>query len=397
MPAPNPTLRSRRTEAVLIGLVAVAFVALAGTGRIPLPLRDFVEYWVAGDVFWRAGNPYDAGALSASLRDALGAERPAVTMMWNPPWTLPLTLPFALLPIRLSHVLWVASQFALVLVSLGMLNRVYGLPDSTHPRLRAVAILFPPTVFLVVYGQIGAVCLFGMAGFLYFLDRGRSIPAGLCVALTAIKPHLLFAFGLYLILQAPVSRPTRRAVVTGSVAIACSAALAWLINPHVYGDYLAALNAPPGTAGYVTVREWKLPLASYWLRIWLAPDRFAVQFVPAAVATAAIPLLWWGWRRARDWPQAAPALILLSLLAAPYGGWLFDLVLLLVPVCHAVAVVGRTHGPETLNRVLLGLLVAEFVVLVIVPAITGLWLDEYVWFTPLVAGGYVIAVRRRRD
>jgi Glycosyltransferase family 87 len=395
MPAFPANSRAGRPDPVLLGLAA-AFVILAGVGLLPLPLRDFVEYWVAGDVFLHGGNAYDAEALSASLRVALGTERPAVTMMWNPPWTLPLTLPFAALPIRMAHAIWVAGQFGLVVVSVRLLSRVYGVPPPSTGYLRAAALLFPPTVFLIVYGQIGGVCLFGVAGFLYFADRHRPVPAGLCVALTAIKPHLLFAFGLYLVLQAVASRSTRVAVLAGAAAILASATTAWAINPHVYADYVVALNAPHGTSGYVTVREWRLPLGSYWLRMWTSPDRFAVQFLPAAVAATTTPLLWWKWRRTRAWPQVAPVLILLSLLAAPYGGWLFDLVLLLVPVCHAAGITGRSNGTRALNRMLTGVLVAELVILVALPGVAGLWLEHYVWFTPLVGLGYVLVLHRAR-
>lgn len=393
---PPSAANSRRPDPILLGLAA-SFVILAGTGVIPLPFRDFVEYWVAGDVFRHGGNPYDAEALSASLRAAVGTERQAVTMMWNPPWTLPLTLPFALLPIRLAHVLWVTGQLGLVLVSMRLLSRVYGVAPPSTGYLRATALLFAPTVFLVVYGQIGGVCLFGMAGFLYFLHRGRPVPAGLCVALTAIKPHLLFAFGLYLLLSALTSRPARVAILAGAAAVVASTAAAWLINPNVYADYVAAMSAPPGTAGYVTVREWKLPLVSYWFRVWTAPERFDVQFLPAAVVTILTPVLWWRWRRMRGWPQVAPVLILLSLLAAPYGGWLFDLVLLLVPVCHAAGVIGQSSGTGTINRVLIGAMVADLVILLAVPAAAGgLWLEQYVWFTPLVALAYIVALQWAR-
>jgi uncharacterized protein (DUF983 family) len=282
-------------------------------------------------------------------------------------------------------------------LSVRLLGRLYGIPPTSTGYLRAAALLFPPTVFLVVYGQIGGVCLFGVAGFLYFLDRDRPVPAGLCVALTAIKPHLLFAFGLCLVLSTLTSRPARLAVLAGATAAVGAATAAWLISPHIYAEYFEALNAPPGTAGYVTVREWRLPLGSYWLRMWTAPDRFEVQFMPAAVVTALTPLLWWKWRRTRDWPQVAPALILLSLLAAPYGGWLFDLVLLLVPVCHAAGVIGRTRGTAVLNRVLIGVLVVELVILLAVPAVAGLWLEQYAWFTPLVALTYILALRRPKQ
>jgi hypothetical protein len=378
----------------MIAVVAGVFIALFGTGVLSLPLRDFEEYWTAGDVFLRGGNPYDPADLSASLRNATGTSRDDPTMMWNPPWTLPLTVPFAFLPIRLAHVLWVAVQVGLVLGSVRILVRIYGVPDTVRGPLFAAVLLFPPTVFLLVYGQIGGVCLFGVAGFLFFLQRDRPIAAGLCVALTAIKPHLLFAFGLFLILEALVSRRVLVAVLTGAAALAVAAGLAWLINPHVYADYLTGMNAASGEVEYKTVRDWRLPLVSYWLRMWTAPDRFWVQFVPMVVVAVGTAVYWWATRRNRDWPRQTPTLVLFSLLAAPYGGWLFDLVLLLIPVCHAAGAIGQPFGPAVLRRVLIGVVAFNLVVLVVVPAIAGLWLEQYVWFTPLVALAYALAMIR---
>jgi hypothetical protein len=305
-------------------------------------------------------------------------------MMWNPPWVLPLTVPFAILPIRFAHLFWVAIQLGLTVLSVRWLLRTYGGPPETQGRLLVAAMTFPPTVYLIMFGQIGGLCLIGVAGFLYFHDRARSILAGLCVALTAIKPHLLFAFGLYLVLDALVSRRGRAAVLIGASAIGLSAGFAWLINPHVYADYFTAMTTPIGTPGYVTVREWQLPLASFWLRMWIAPERFWVQFVPMALVAAATSIFWWRSRGHCDWLRVTPVLVLLSLLTAPYGGWLFDLVLLLIPVVCATVAFGRTHGNSAIAPLLKGLIALNLLVLVVVPLLIGFVAGPYIWFTPLV-------------
>jgi hypothetical protein len=181
------------------------------------------------------------------------------------------------------------------------------------------------------------------------------------------------------------------AVLAGAAAVAASAGVAWLINSHVYADYLAALNAPPGTAGHVTVREWAVPVVGFWLRMWTAPDQFWVQFVPAAVSAAVAVGLWWKVRHHVDWPQVTPPLVLLSLVAAPYGGWPFDLVLLLVPICHATSAIGRAYGPRAVKLLLVGLAGLGLVVMLAVP-VAGKALHAYVWLTPMVTGGYTVAL-----
>jgi Glycosyltransferase family 87 len=376
-----------RVEYVALAVILLGLVVLAPMGVAPLPLRDFVEYWSAGDVFRSGGNPYDPEALSASLSNALGEERSSTTMMWNPPWTLPLLVPFAVLPIWLAHLLWVAVQVTLVLVSANWLWRAYSGGPEPGGLFRAAVLLFPATFFLVVYGQIGALCLFGVAGFLYFMDRDQPIFAGFCVALTAIKPHLLFAFGLYLVLEALVSRRDRIAVLSGALAIAVVAAGAWQINPHVYSDYFAALTAPSIGEGFVSVKDWRLPLGSYWLRMTVAPDQFWVQFLPAAVVVLATFVYWRKAPGQRDWLRVTPVLVLASLLAAPYGGWMFDLVLLLIPMVHVVTGLST----RVANLVLVGSIATSIFVLVGMPYAGANALERYVWFAPAVAVAYVAA------
>jgi hypothetical protein len=293
-----------------------------------------------------------------------------------------------MLPIRLAHLLWVAVQLTLTILSANLLWRAYGGVTDPGSWFRAAVLLFPPTVFLLVYGQIGAICLFGVAGFLFFMSRDRPVPAGLCVALTAIKPHLLFAFGLYLLLESLVSRRDRVALLTGTIALAATAATAWKINPTVYADYFAALSAPPGTSGFVSVQDWRLPLGSYWLRMTVAPDQFWVQFLPAAIVTVATIIFWRKAPGSRDWLRVTPVLVLASLLAAPYGGWMFDLVLLLIPIVHVVTGL----SVETGRRVLAGIVGVNLFVLIGMPAIGALALEQYTWFAPLVAVSYGVAV-----
>ena len=258
--------------------------------------------------------------------------------------------------------------------------------------MRVAALLFPPTLFLMIFGQIGGVCLFGVAGFLYWHERNRPVPAGMCVALTAIKPHLLFAFGLFLILEAIVSRRTRIAVLAGIATLAVAGAVAAWINPNVYPDYMTALTAQPGTAGYVTVREWRLPILGFWLRMWIDPQRFWIQCIPMAVVAASVPFIWWRTRKCFTWPRITPMLVLLSLLAAPYGGWLFDLVLLLVPLCHAASAIETRLGSRAFNRVLAGFVAINLVILLIMRKDLGMWLIAGLWFIPLVATAYFVAL-----
>jgi hypothetical protein len=127
----------------------------------------------------------------------------------------------------------------------------------------------------------------------------------------------------------------------------------------------------PATPETVPLKDWHVPLISYDIRHAFAPERFGVQFVPCAVACgfmAVHRLLNW---KAWDWREQMPAAVLVSCLFAPYGGWVFDLVVLLVP---AVQLVARGRW-----------LAVAGVVVLNVTAIRPLNLEDFGWY-PVATG-----------
>ncbi|HEY1189664.1 MAG TPA: glycosyltransferase family 87 protein, partial [Gemmata sp.] len=198
----SPRLRSALV--LLVGGAALALTAGA-VARAPEPLmpRDFPEYWAAGRVNLRGGNPYHPAELLREQRRADPAREHAV-MMWNPPPSLAVYMPLGLLGARWAALAWLGLQLAAVFVACDLLWRAY---CPTH-RWGAVlvALGFVGTWWLVAYGQNTGLVLLGLAGFLHFSNRGEPRGAGACAALTALKPHLLAVFGVLLIADALTRR-----------------------------------------------------------------------------------------------------------------------------------------------------------------------------------------------
>jgi hypothetical protein len=303
---------------------------------------DFAEYWSAGRLLLEGRNPYDPDLLAPlerSMYDSAHGDplvRGKALMMWNPPWTLPLTLPFAALPWRLAQMLWLGLQLAAVLLSADLLWRTYNGDDRQRWVAWLVALTFAPTLFLLLLGQISGLLLLGTAGFLYCIVRDRPACAGCFAALTAIKPHLSPLFALIIPLDAIRHSSARKVILAGaSVLLVFSIVpLAW--NSRVWADYLEAIRRPPSD-NFETMRDFEHPTLGYWLRMQTPGQPFAVQFIPLGLAVVGT-LIWWRLRRQTwDWRQGTPWLVLLSTLTAAYGAWAFDLVLLLLPVI-AIAV-----------------------------------------------------------
>ncbi|HEX4612805.1 MAG TPA: glycosyltransferase family 87 protein [Urbifossiella sp.] len=329
--------RLRSALVVVVGLLVVAAAAdrVVNSPAFLNP-RDFLEYWAAGAVVARGGNPYDPAELLAYQRLA-DPDRDAAVMMWNPPWSLAVYAPVGLLPVRWATLVWVGLQLAAVMVACDLLWGVYGGPGRLRWVPQVLGLTFAPVVWTILYGQNTGLLLLGLAGFVYFRMAGKPGLAGACAALTALKPHLLAAFGVLLILDA-LTRRGAVALAAGAGAITAALGFVLALDPGVVSQFAAAVRHP--AEGAVPLTEWVLPVAAYWLRYFLAPDRFWVQFVPCAAACAAVAV--WRlhlWRRGRpwDWPAALPVVVWASVLATPYGGWVFDLAVLLVPVVAVAA------------------------------------------------------------
>jgi hypothetical protein len=178
----------------------------------------------------------------------------------------------------------------------------------------------------------------GLAGFLH-LRRDRPFAAGACAALTALKPHLLAAFGVLLVADA-LTRVGARALAGGCCALALALAAVLLTNPDAVSQFVeAARNPAPGAT---PLSDWWLPAPAFWLRRALDPSAFWIQFVPCALACGCLLarrlLRGANW----DWARELPLVVAVSYLTAPYGCWPFDLPVLFVPVVWAVARLAHT-------------------------------------------------------
>jgi len=326
---------NRRTLLLLAAIVAVLMLGIPQFKRLAndrsiLPAYDYVQYWSAGRQLLDGRNPYDADELIVIQRAMFAGHRKTV-MMWNPPWTLPLTLPFASLPWRPAQFLWIGLQLAAVLLSADLLWRVLGGELRFRWISWLVALSFTPTLFLLVLGQISGLLLLGVAGFLFYLQRDRPIAAGCCASLCAIKPHLLALFGLTLLLEATHQRAVRRAIVAGTGVLAICSALPLIWNPHVWEQYFEATQKPPSET-LETMRQFEHPTPGYLLRELIPGEPFEAQFIPLGLAVLATAGYWLSHRSSWQWERIMPPLVLAAILTAAYGAWAFDLVLLLVPV-----------------------------------------------------------------
>jgi hypothetical protein len=396
IPAPR-TLRWARMNPRALGTLAALAVALLAVGWQVRELHDdtsflrpidYPEYWAAGRATLDGRNPYDGEVLYA-LQRPMGNDTGAAQMMWNPPWTLPLTVLLGALPWRAGQLLWLALNLAAVVASAALLWRVFA---GTWRRVGvavAVAGAFAPTAFLLMIGQIGGFMLLGLAGFLFAVRFERFALAGCFGALTAIKPHLLAPFALVLALEALRGRPAWKSVLAGGAALLVCGVLPLAWNPDVWSQYREATGAGQAKSHH-TLHDWEHPTLGYAIRTALPGQPFAAMFIPLAVTIPLVCAYWWGRRNAWDWPTELPRLVLVSVAAAPYGAWVFDLVLLLVPVVQATAWLAA----EGRRNVILGAAALYATVNLLAFAATSEagWTANR-WLVPVTVAGYLLVGR----
>ena len=209
--------------------------------------------------------------------------------------------------------------------------------------------------------------------------------AGAVGALTAVKPHLLGLFALMLVMDALRARSGRRVVLAGLAVGLLACVPPTLANPDVWGQYRAATTGGD-SADHRGLAHWAPPLAGWWLRSGFGLP-FAAQFLPFAVAAVGF-VAWYRRQPPTDSANVAerlPAVVGLSLLAAPYGVWQFDLVLLLVPVLATAAHLARRPHPAGVAVGVAVLLAANAVALAMM--LNGAESKWYVWFAPAMLGG----------
>jgi hypothetical protein len=373
-------LRLMLAALVVAGAVLAWQLSRVGGTGLDLPLFDFVEYWAAGHLNAHGENPYDHDQVEELERQAGRTEKPV--LMWNPPWTLTLAMPFGLFPldhIRLAQLLWLLLQFAALVYSADALWRYYGGDAGQRWLAWLIAFTFVPSLFALTAGQIAPLILLGPVLFLQCERRGLHALAGAAAVLLAIKPHIVYLFWLALLLGAIERR--RWSLLAGGIVTGLVATLIPLVcNPHVLGQYVSTMTTRPPD-------EYRSPTLGRVVRMAFGEDVFHLQFVALLPGLLWFAFYWPRQRRAWDWGERLPLLLLVSMLTAPYGAWPFDLVILLVPVMQVAARLHREgRRPRrnaavafhlAVNGVALGLLVA------------GAEFFWFIWMTPALLAGYL--------
>ena len=313
----------------------------------PLPLQDFLIYWSAGHLFLTGGDPYSSSALLA-VEQWLGWSHPLPEIMLNPPWTLPFVVPLALMPFQVAHSVWLGISIGLEVACALACWDYFGGDGRKRWIALALVASFLPAASAEHYGQITPLILAGLTGFLFALRGKRYVLAGVCVLILGLKPHLLYLVLLAILLWS--IRNKRWSIPVTAVLLVMGLSLATVAYNRTVLDYFGgtvpgALNAPCGVGGF--------------LRSLFGVQHVWLQFSPCVAGMAWLGFDWIRHRRAWNWEERLPLLLLVSIGSAAYF-WKHDFVLAL-PALIALAV--RIKRPQIWLAATAGYALVQFVIL----------------------------------
>ena len=243
------------------------------------PVWDLPQFYFAGKLV-RAGQISDLyhkpayEPLVSELRKVDARAARYCTYFNRPAFEAPLFLPLAWLSYRAASILAVAVNFAL----LGFL--VWKLPQwfPSSAMSGIWLFVFMPFLHTVAFAQDTLLLTLILAFGLHLWYRGRDVPAGVVLALSAFKPHLIWA--VTLALAAGKKWKTLYAFAATGTLLALFSFI--LVGPRGVQDWIGLLQEP----GTDLVPPLMLNVRALGL-YWGAPVAFLAALV-AAISFGAV-------------------------------------------------------------------------------------------------------------
>ncbi|MBN1955650.1 MAG: DUF2029 domain-containing protein [Anaerolineae bacterium] len=233
---------SRRSLAWIVAILVAAYlIGAAGIYAVLMSDRvvaiwDFYQLWYSARVLLEGRDPYDA-QVALEMQQALYG-RPALPSEGRPDFYYPLpllllVLPLSALPYPVAAAAWLSLLLFAAAGAVGA--TLWGLqwraPAPTMGGLVLWALALFPVLWSLLLGQVSVLLLFFLCAGLAALLRQRDGLAGPCLALTALKPQLVYLLLPLLGLWAVVNRRWRFLLSGAATAIGLTAVAALFLPP----------------------------------------------------------------------------------------------------------------------------------------------------------------------
>ncbi len=307
--------RWHRWAVIPLLVVAAGMMAWAQYRYLAKPIRytrrDFMSLWGGGRAVLEGLDPYDP-EVWLPLRARYGSTWMPDERAPFPLWTLALMTPFSALDVDWGTAWWLVFSEGLLGASLYLLVSEVG---HVRPTPVGFALLLlggfatRGTLLTLHVGQITIVLLSVVTLFLVLMERDQPVPAGMALALTALKPNpfllLVPLLGLWLLW-----RKRWRVLLGAALGGGAMLGATWLIQPGWVLEWFAVRGKTAAT--YRTPTVWGLAHA-IWPEVWPVLGLVAAGAVTAIVGWAVFRHAEWGA------PEVAALGMAGSLLVTPYA------------------------------------------------------------------------------
>jgi hypothetical protein len=285
-------------------------------------LSDYCKFYLCGKIVLSGlgQHAYDAQtqlAMASKVFFPLQTNMPWIQYV---PFIYLAMVPFALLPIGLSHLVWSFLSFAFAILALTVLLR--RIANFTYKQIALFLVGFAASmpVWFAIYTGQSNLWLTGFVAFycLFFL-KGKDLAGGIALALTSVKPQ----FSIFLAVPALAEKRwwlLLTAFITECVLMSASAFVLGWQNIFDYPRFLLSTEAHQDVAS-------NLMITARGILSQLAPQSITLfaSFILLFVAFLFIYIFWK--EKAANWRLAI--VIVLSLLVSPHG-FFYDCTLLAV-------------------------------------------------------------------
>ncbi len=284
---------------------------------------DYVQFYAAGETV-RVGESarlYDVDYQIELERSIVGSELRSYHAFITLPFLAPLFAPLSALPYVPSFALWCLLGGAALVAGFRLLRAERPLQSSLW------ALTFFPVFASFSFGQNSILSFLLLSAAFALWMRGRTVWAGIVLALLLYKPQLILGVALMWLVRREW-RPLGGLAAGGGLLGA--AMLLWMPEATVaYVEF--ARSTLPGLTGWEHFPLWHLHT---WRGFWTLLLGAGAANVPTAACTALIVAGFWAVSRrftGRRETHFALA-ILVTLLITPHA-MIYDWALLLIPAC----------------------------------------------------------------
>jgi hypothetical protein len=369
----TPLLTGDRVKAAANVWCVATVVLLAGVYWLRPDMQaghDFGVLWIAGRLAWDG----QIAALYGQTQQAMVAAMfgPGhLGPFYYPPVALLLFVPFGFLPFPAAAMAWVGTTGAAFAAAVGAIAGRGTIP---------MALAWPAMIVCGLYGQNGLLLAALFGGAALALDR-FPVLAGVAIGCLIYKPHLAVLAPLVLALTGN----WRAFFAAGATAALLIAASILAFGLASWSAFIADL--PAAQALYANGVPGFNKFASPYTAIRLLGTSAQIAWAGQAIcAAAAVGVLVWAARRARDGRAAVAAMVAATGFCVPFLGE-YDLPIMAIPGVWLIAE-ARRSGWLPFERAIL-------VVLYLAPAAITLLSDRGIPLAPLAVGLLLLSVVRR--